>query len=349
MELLKKLCETPGSSGCEERVQKVIVKELEKITDEVKLDKLGSVIGIKRANRILGEAVPKKVMVAAHMDEIGFMINYIDNDGFLRFTPTGNFDPVALITQRVIVHGRKDIRGIVYFRPPHILIEEGIEKKVPKLKELFIDVGLSKDEVSKIVKLGNSVTLDRDFKELNDKIVIAKAFDDRVGVYIMIEVLKRIKDCYVDIYAVATVQEEVGFHRGATISSFSIEPDIGVVLDVSYALDIPNIKKEEILLTLGGGAAITLVEHGTIPNKKIVDFLRGIAFENDIKYQEVVSMGGGSDGMAIQRTKSGVPTVVISIPNRYMHTTVEMCHKDDIENTIRLVTKFLENAHRKNF
>jgi endoglucanase len=347
MELLRKLCETPGISGYEERIQKVIKEELEKVTDEVKIDKLGNIIGIKKTKKITGNSLPKKVMLAAHMDEIGFMISFIDKDGFLRFAPVGGFDPRTLIAQRVVVHGVKDIGGVIGSKPIHILEEEE-KKKATKIKDLFIDVGLKKDEVSKIVKPGDFVTLDRDFKELNDKIITAKAFDDRVGVYVMIEALKRIKDCYVDIYAVATVQEEVGV-RGATVSSFSVEPDVGIALDVTIASDFPGTKEEEMVTILGGGTAISLMDSHTISNKKLVDFLRKIAEENKIKYQTDILLGGGTDAGAIQRSKSGVPVCTVSIPTRYVHSVVEMCHKEDIESSIKLICKFLEKAHQGDF
>jgi endoglucanase len=286
-------------------------------------------------------------MLAAHMDEIGFMISFIDKDGFLRFAPVGGFDPRTLIAQRVVVHGVKDIGGVIGSKPIHILEEEE-KKKATKIKDLFIDVGLKKDEVSKIVKPGDFVTLDRDFKELNDKIITAKAFDDRVGVYVMIEALKRIKDCYVDIYAVATVQEEVGV-RGATVSSFFVEPDVGIALDVTIASDFPGTKEEEMVTILGGGTAISLMDSHTISNKKLVDFLRKIAEENKIKYQTDILLGGGTDAGAIQRSKSGVPVCTVSIPTRYVHSVVEMCHKEDIESSIKLICKFLENAHQGEF
>jgi len=360
MNLLKKLCETPGISGCEERIQKVIKEELEKVTDEVRIDKLGNVIGVKKAKKISGKSAPKKVMIAAHMDEIGFMVSFIDKEGFIRFAPVGGFDPKTLIAQRVVgfdpktliaqrvvVHGVKDIGGVIGTKPIHILSEEE-RKKLPKIKDLFIDVGMKKDEVLKIVKPGDFVTLDRNFMELNKKIITAKALDDRAGVYVMIEALKRIKDCYVDIYAVATVQEEVGL-RGATVSSFSVEPDVGIALDVTIASDIPGTKEHEVATTLGGGTAISLMDSHTISNKKLVNFLRKIAEENKIKYQTDILLGGGTDAGAIQRSKSGVPACTLSIPTRYIHSVVEMCHKDDIENSIKLICKFLENAHKGEF
>jgi len=347
LNLLKKLCETPGISGYEERIQKVIKEELEKVTDKVKIDKLGNVIGIRKAKKLPGEPVPKKVMVAAHMDEIGFMVSFIDKKGFLRFAPVGGFDPRTLIAQRVVVHGEKDIGGVIGSKPIHILSEED-RKKPPKINDLFIDVGLKKDEVLKIVKAGDFVTLDRNFKELNNKIITAKALDDRVGVYVMIEMLKRIKDCYVDIYAVATVQEEVGL-RGAIVSSFSVEPDVGIALDVTIASDIPGMKEEEMVTALEKGVAISLMDSYTISNKKIVNFLRKIAEENKIKYQTDILLGGGTDAGAIQISRSGVPACTLSVPTRYVHSVVEMCHKEDIENSIKLISKFLENAHKGEF
>jgi len=347
MELLKKLCETPGVSGYEERIQKVVREEFEKITDEIKVDKLGNIIGIKKATKITSGILPKKVMLAAHMDEIGFMVSFIDKDGFLRFAPVGGFDPRTLIAQRVVVHGDKDIGGVIGSKPLHILDEEE-RKKPTKIKDLFIDVGMKKEEAEKIIEAGNFVTLDRNFKEINDKIVTAKAFDDRVGVYVMIESLKRVKDCQVDIYAVATVQEEVGL-RGAIVSSFSIEPDVGIALDVTIASDLPGTKEEEMVSLLGGGTAISLMDSYTISNKKLVDFLRKIAEENKIKCQTDILLGGGTDAGAMQRSKSGVPACTVSIPTRYVHSVVEMCHKEDIENSILLVSKFLENAHKGEF
>jgi len=347
MNLLKKLCETPGIAGYEERIQKIIKEELEKVTDEVKIDQLGNVIGIKKAKKLSGKSAPKKVMIAAHMDEVGFMVSFIDKEGFIRFVPVGGFDPKTLIAQRVVVHGTKDIGGVIGTKPIHILSEEE-RKKLPKIKDLFIDVGMKKDEVSKIVKLGDFVTLDRNFMELNKKIITAKALDDRAGVYVMIEALKRIKDCYVDIYAVATVQEETGV-AGATVSSFSVEPDVGIALDVTVASDIPGTKEEEVATTLGGGTAISLMDSCTISNKKLVDFLKKIAEESKIKYQIDIQLDGGTDAEVIQRSKSGVPVCNLSIPNRYMHSVVEMCHKEDIENSIKLICKFLENAHKREF
>jgi len=347
LDLLKKLCETPGISGYEERIQKVIREELEKVTDEVKVDKLGNVIGIKKAKKTSDKASPKKVMIAAHMDEIGFMVRFIDKEGFLRFVPVGGFDPKTLIAQRVVVHGRKDIGGVIGSKPIHILEEEE-RKKVPKIKDLFIDLGLKKDEVLEIVKPGDFVTLDRNFKELNDQIITAKALDDRAGVYVMIESLKRVKDWEIDIYAVATVQEEVGL-RGATVSSFSVEPDAGIALDVTIASDLPGTKEEERVTNLGGGTAISLMDSHTISNKKLVDFLRDIAEENKIKYQTDILLGGGTDAGAIQRSKSGVPVCTVSIPTRYIHSVVEMCNKEDIENSIKLMINFLESAHKGKF
>ncbi|GAB4114940.1 MAG: M42 family metallopeptidase [Candidatus Caldatribacteriota bacterium] len=347
MDLLKQLCETPGISGFEERIQELVKKELQKVADEVKIDKLGNVIGIKKAKEKNHNSSPKKVMLAAHMDEIGFMVSFIDKDGFLRFSPVGGFDPKTLIAQRVIVHGIKDIGGVIGSKPIHILEEEE-RKKPPKIKDLFIDVGLNKEEVSKLIKPGDFVTLDRNFKELNDKIITAKAFDDRVGVYIMLEALKQIKDYEVDIYAVATTQEEVGL-RGAIVSSFSIEPDVGIALDVTIASDLPGTKEEEVITSLGGGVAISLMDSYTISNKKMVDFLRKIAEENHIKYQTDILLGGGTDAGAIQRSKTGVPVCTLSVPTRYVHSVVEMCHQEDIENSVRLVVKFLENAHKEEF
>lgn len=346
MKLLKILCKTPGIAGYEQRIQKVIKEELEKVTDEVKIDKLGNVIGIKKAKKLSGKPAPKKVMIAAHMDEIGFVIQYIDEDGFLKFFTLGGFDLKTLFAQKVIVHGVRDVKGVIGSKSVHLLNEED-RKTLPKIQELFIDTGLERNEVLKIVKRGDFATLAGCFEEINSKTIITKALDDRVGVYIMIEALKRIKNCYVDIYAVATVQEEIGEHRGAVVSSFFIEPDIGIALDIVAASDLPGIEKEERLIILGGGTVITLMDSlYTISDREIISLLKKIAEDNKIKYQIDIKMRGGTDAGVIQRSKTGTPICIISVPVRYTHTAIEMCHKDDIESSIRLLSKFLESINK---
>ncbi len=340
IELLKKLCETPGVSGYEEPVRKIVDDELKKIMDEVKIDKLGNIIGYKKARKEK-QGKPIKVMVAAHMDEIGFLVRFIDKDGFLRITPLGGFNPRTLIAQRVIIHGKRDIKGIISPKPKFLSEED--DKKYIDVKELYIDVGMGKEEVSKYVNVGNVVSLDQNFIKLNEQVVTSRNFDDRMGVFVMIEALKRLEDCYADIYAVGTVQEELGL-RGGTVASFSVEPDIGIAIDGSLAYDFPGVKDEDKHCFLGGGTGIYIVDNRTLCDKKIVNFLKYLAEENNIGYQ--LNIGGGTDAAAMQRNKTGTLVCTIGAPIRNMHSTVQLCHLGDIKYTVELLKVFLEKVHK---
>jgi len=340
IELLKKLCETPGVSGYEEPIQKIVRDELEKITDKVKIDKLGNVISYKKARKE-GQGKPIKVMVAAHMDEVGFLVRFIDKNGFLKMTPLGGFDSRTLISQRVIVHGERDIKGIIPLpKPKQVSLSKHID-----IEELYINVGMSKKEVAKYVKVGDVVSLDQNFIKLNEQVVTSRNFDDRMGVFVMIEALKRLEDCYADIYAVGTVQEELGV-RGATVASFSVEPDIGIAIDGSKAYSFPDLKEEDKHCFLGAGTGIYVVDNRTLCDKKIVNFLKYLAEENNIKYQ--LNIGGGTDASAMQRNKTGALVCTIGAPTENMHSTVQLCHLGDIENTIELLKVFLEKVHEIN-
>jgi endoglucanase len=335
--LLKKLTETPGVPGYEDRIREVVLEELKPLVDETWVDRLGNIIGHRK-----GEG--PRVMVAAHMDEIGFIVSHIDEKGFLRFALMGGFDPRVLIAQRVIIHGREDVRGVIGTKPIHILDEEE-RKKALQVKDLHIDTALPREEVIKRVSVGDTVTLEGEFTELNEKAYCAKAFDDRIGIYIIIEALKRLKKHKADIYVVATTQEEVGL-RGAIASSYAVEPDIGIAVDITIAADVPGSKDHESVTRLGEGAAIKIMDTISISDKRIVNFLKGIAEERKIKYQMEILPRGGTDAGAMQRSRGGVHVATISIPTRYAHSVVEVISRDDIENSIRLLCAFLEEAHK---
>lgn len=343
MELLKKLCEAHGVPGREEAVRELVVRELEKVTDEIRTDTLGNVIALKK-----GSGRGPKVMIAAHMDEIGFLVSHIDEkNGFLRIDPVGGFDPRVLMAQRVLVHtDNGDLLGIIGSKPPHILSEE--ERKKPlELKDLFIDLGLPAEEVKKRVSIGDFVTLQQDFTEVGH-LVSCKALDDRVGVYVMIEAVKRAKKHVGDIYAVATTQEEVGV-RGARVSSFNVAPDMGIALDVTVASDVPGAGEHEHVTKLGAGAAIKIKDSLSISNPKLVRKMREIAEKKKIKYQMEILPRGGTDAGAIQMTREGVAAITLSIPTRYLHSVVEAAHKDDIQASIELLAAFLEVAHEGDY
>jgi len=347
MELLKKLCEAPGISGYENQVTDIIKEELKNVCDEVEIDRLGNVIGLKKASDKEGDSLPKKVMLAAHMDQIGFLVKSIDKNGFIRFAVVGGFDPKTLVAQRVIIHGKEKVVGVIGSKPIHVMEEED-KKRAPLMKEFFIDAGLEKSEVEALIQPGDAIIFDQNFIQMNDKVVTSLALDNRVGVYVLLEAVKRVKNHQVDIYAVATSQEEVGL-RGAITSSYSIAPDFGIALDVTVAMDTPGIKEEEKGCSMGKGAAISVMNSSMIAHRGLYLFLKELAEKNNIKYQMDVMERGGTDAGAMQKSRSGVITGGISVPSRYIHSVVEMCHRDDIEASISLLVSFLENIHLADF
>jgi tetrahedral aminopeptidase len=347
MQLLKKLCETPGISGYETLVSAVIKEELRGLCDQVETDRMGNIIALKKAAIKEKDSKKTKIMLAAHMDQIGFLVKSIDQKGFLKFARIGGFDPKTLVAQRVIVHGQKDLVGVIGSKPIHVMEEEE-KKKAPDFKDFYIDLGLNKKEVENLVQPGDFITFDRDFVQMNDKMVTSLALDNRVGVYVILEVLRRVKNYQVDIYAVATSQEEVGL-RGAMTSSYAIEPDVGIAVDVTIAMDTPGINEEEKGCALGKGTAIAVLNSSMIAHRGLYQFLKELAEKNKINYQLDVMERGGTDAGSIQKTRCGVVTGGVSIPSRYIHSVVEMCHRDDIEATIQLLVCFLEHAHQADF
>ncbi|MHC1578858.1 MAG: M42 family metallopeptidase [Dehalococcoidia bacterium] len=338
MELVKRLSETPGIPGREDAIRVIVREVLTDYVDDMSVDRLGNVIAHKNGTG-------PKVVIAAHMDEIGFFVSHIDEEtGFLRIDPAGGFDPRTLIAQRVSVHTRGgDIYGLIGIKPVHILTEEE-RKKTPELKDLFVDIGLSGNEAKERVRVGDSVTLVQTFADLGN-LVTGKALDDRLGMYVGIEALRRIGKHEADVYFVATVQEEVGL-RGARTSAFAVGPEIGVALDTTIACDIPGVSAHEQITRLGKGVAIKVKDSASISHPGLVQFLVSLAEERKIPYQLEILPRGGTDAGAIQPAREGVAVVTISIPTRYVHTVVETAHKDDIEAAISLLGAFLETCHK---
>ena len=341
MQLLKRLCETPGVCGFEQEVQKIVSAELGGCCDEVHTDRVGNVISHKKAPPGSPEERPLRIMFAAHADEIGFMVRHVDKEGFISFIQIGGFDPKLLLARRVVVHGKKDLNGVIAPKPGWIVRDED-KKKVLEIKDMFIDLAMPGEEVAKLVTVGDVISIDQDFRKLNDNVVTGRNFDDRIGVYCMVEAMKRIRENRVDVYGVSTVQEEVGL-RGAPAAAYAVEPDVGIAIDGSLASDIPYASGKDKHCALGKGTGIYIMDRLTIGHPTLVKFLIDMCEKHEIKYQR--NIGGGTDASAIQKTKMGALCTTVGAPTRYMHSNVQLCHLDDIEQTIELLKTFAEHAH----
>ncbi|MGB9713793.1 MAG: M42 family metallopeptidase [Candidatus Bathyarchaeales archaeon] len=331
-ETLEKLSNATGVAGREEEVRDLMRKFLKPYVDEIKEDKLGNVIGIKK-----GAKNAPKVMLAAHMDEIGLLVKTISKEGFLQFTKIGGIDDRILLAQKVIVYTEKGpLHGIIGSKPPHIQKEEE-RKKVPTYDELFIDVGAeSQEEAKKMgVKIGDPAVFDIKFAKVGKNIAIGKAFDDRVGCAVMIEAMKLLEKTKCTVYAVGTVQEEVGL-RGATTAAFGIYPDVGIALDVTIAGDVPGVKEVEAPIKLRKGPSLTIADYGLITHPKVLRLLVDAAEENKIPYQLETGLPGSTDAARISLTREGVPSGVISIPTRYIHGPAALLSLEDAENAAKL-------------
>ncbi|MFK7785796.1 MAG: M42 family metallopeptidase [Crocinitomicaceae bacterium] len=330
--LLSVICTTPGAPGFEQRVRELVIKEVTPLVDEVEVDNMGNVYAIKRGT---GD---KRVMIGAHMDEIGFIVTHIDDNGFIRFHTLGGFDPKTLTAQRVIVHGKKDIIGVMASKPIHVMTPEE-RNKIAKTKDYFIDTGLTAAEVKEIVSIGDSITREREFIEMGN-CVNGKSLDNRLAVFILIETLKNLKDKEVpyDVYGVFTVQEEVGI-RGANVSALRINPDFGFGLDTTIAFDLPGAAAHEKITELGKGTAIKIMDASTICDYRMVKFMKETADKHEITWQPEILTAGGTDTAGIQRmTEGGSIAGAVSIPTRHLHQVIEMAHKDDIQGSIDLLT-----------
>ncbi|HEX5499396.1 MAG TPA: M42 family metallopeptidase, partial [Thermomicrobiales bacterium] len=337
LELLRQLCETPGIASREDQIRRVVVEAMRPLVDEMRADALGNVVGVRHGSG-------PRVMIAAHMDEIGFLVKHVDDKGFLRLQPVGGFDERVLIAQRVLVHGHdgQTYRGALQpaAKPIHLL--DRSEIKPPKLEELFVDLGLPAEQVKAAVEPGDMVTLERRLEPAGD-CVMSKALDDRVGLFVMLEALRATGKTNAEIAAVATVQEEVGL-RGARTAAFSVQPDIAIALDVTLAVDTPGAPLESSVSRLGEGVAIKVMDSSHLSHPKLVRHLRDVAEANDSPYQLEILPRGGTDAGAMQLAGVGAPAVTLSIPTRYVHTVNEMAARSDIAAAIALLARFLEDA-----
>lgn len=344
LELLKTLAEAPGPSGREEGVRDLVVKFLEPHVDKLWVDTWGNVIGVKKGRE------PGKIMLAAHMDEIGLFVSHIEDDGFIRVIPIGGIIERSLLYQRVLIKTRDGrlYRGVIGLKPPHVMKPEEAQK-IPEMRELFVDIGAtSKEEVEKLgIRKGDIAVFERDVVELVGGRVTGKALDDRVGVTVLLKTAELLQDPVVDVYFVATVQEEVGL-KGARTSSYGITPDVALAIDVTIASDTPGVAKAEWFTRLGLGPAIKVVDGrnatGLISHPKVVDFLIQTAEKRKIPYQLDVVSGGTTDASIIALNKEGVAASTISIPARYIHSPVEVVDLNDVVNAVLLAKAFSEEA-----
>ena len=335
--LLKQICEIPGAPGFEKPVRDLVISLITPLVDEVRVDNIGNVIAIKKGVR---NPDGKRVMLAAHMDEIGFIVSHIDEQGFLRFNTLGGFDPKTLTAQRVIVHGKKDLVGVMGSKPIHVMTPEE-KTKLPKTTDFFIDLGMPKEEVEKYITIGDPVTRDRELIEMGD-CVNCKSIDNRVAVFIVIEAMKQLKNPAYDVYATFTVQEEVGI-RGANVAAHQINPDFGIALDTTIAFDVPGAAAHEKVTELGKGTAIKIMDAMTICDYRMVAFMKQVATKEAISWQPELLTAGGTDTAGVQRMgKQGAIAGAISIPTRHLHQVIEMAHKKDIADSIALLVACLE-------
>ncbi|MCE9557458.1 MAG: M42 family metallopeptidase [Armatimonadetes bacterium] len=344
--LLKELTEAHGVPGQEDNIRVIVRRELEDICD-IRVDWMGNMICHRAATTKAKDA--KKLMIAAHMDEIGFVVKFIDDKGFLRLQTLGGWDPRQMSSQRVFVHTEGGpLNGVLMAsnKPKHMLTAEEASK-APVADNFFVDCGLSGEEAKKQVGLGDMVTMNRGFQTMGN-LFTCKCMDDRLAVFVMIEAMKAAKSHGVDVYAVATVQEEIGL-RGATAVGSGLAPDICVALDVTLANDIPGLQEVDYITKLGEGTAIKILDSSLICHPKVVKHFRTLAEKNKIKYQLEILPAGGTDAGGVQRQNGGIPAFTLSIPTRYIHTVNETVHKDDVQASIDLLAKYIEDAHNGDY
>ncbi|HOV81089.1 MAG TPA: M42 family metallopeptidase [Methanothrix sp.] len=340
--LLEKLSNAHGISGWEGSVQEIVSREIAPYVDEVRIDRLGNLIAVRNGER-------PSIMIEAHADEIGLMVKQVDEKGFLRFIRIGGWFDQTLLNQRVIIHTRSGpVTGVIGCKPPHVMKEEE-RKKVIEGKDMFIDIGCtSQKEAEDLgILVGTPVSIDRTFATLQGDRVTGKAFDNRAGLVAVIEALKRTKSKSA-IYAVATVQEEVGL-KGARVAAFGLEPDVAIAADVTIPGDHPGIEKKDAPIEMGKGPVVVMADasgRGIIATPQVIEWIAGTAREFQIPVQLEASDGGTTDATAIYLTKSGIPTGVISVATRYIHSPVEVLSLRDIDKAADLVARCLETAGR---
>lgn len=334
IDTLKELCALPGVSSREDAVRDYIRAQVSSCADSIRVDPMGNLIAEKKG-RIPGS---KKIMLAAHMDEVGLMIHTITDDGYLKFANVGGIDRRVLIGKRVLV-GEKEIPGVIGLKAYHLTSTEE-EKKVPKLKDFYIDIGAKDgEEAREYVSPGDVAVFDADIVEFGHGLIKAKAIDDRIGCAVMVELLK--EDLPMDVTFAFTVQEEVGT-RGAFGAAFSVTPDIALVLEGTTAADLPDMPDRQKVCGPGKGPVIPFMDGSTVYDRELFEQLRSLAVEHKIPWQTKQYISGGTDAGAIQRTKDGVRVAAISAAVRYLHTPSSVASLEDCEHILTLARLFLQ-------
>jgi endoglucanase len=343
LELMRRLMEAFGPSGFEREATALVKRYMEPYSDEVVSDKLGSVTFVLK-----GSSERPRVLLAGHVDEVGFIVSSITEEGFLTFNPLGGWWSQVLLGQRVVIRTNKgDIHGTIAAKPPHILPEEE-RKKVVEMKDMFIDIGATSKEEAEAtgVKIGDPVVPWSPFQLLHDgKVAMGKAFDDRIGAFIVMEAMRRIREQGIihpnTVYGAATVQEEVGL-RGAQTISHVVDPDVALVLEVDIAGDVPGIKAHEAPTKMGKGPGLVTFDRSMIPNQALKEFIIETARQAQIPLQLSQMYGGGTDAGRIHIHKAGCPTAVITVPTRHIHSHVGLLSLRDTENAIRLTIELIK-------
>lgn len=351
MDLLKQLVTIAAVPGREHRLRQFIREQVAHLFDDIRVDALGSLICVRKPRPAAGQSAPDKptkVMLAAHIDQIGFLVRYIDDKGFIRVNPVGGFDTRNLFARLCTVcpdvaDPSKDITGVFNAggKPIHIAADED-RKKVPDINEFVIDLGLPADEVKQRVRIGDMVVLNAPLAEVGSS-VASQCLDNRVASWILIRALEKLKHHSCEIHAVFTVQEEVGL-RGAGTAAYDISPDLGIAIDTTLCCDTPGVPDDMRVTEHGKGAALTVMDSASIADPALLEQFEAVAQKHNIKHQRSILPRGGTDSGAIQRAGSGVRTFTLSCPTRYIHTVTEMVHLDDLHACRDLLAAWLAEA-----
>ena len=343
LSLLKALSEAPGVPGREERVRAIVQHHCAGLFDDIHVDPIGNLIATKKASAPATASRPPRVLLACHIDEIGFYVRHIDDKGFVRIHNVGGFDTRNLLARRVRIQASsgEDLFGLLnpFGRPIHISREED-RKKIPEITEFFVDLCLSAEQVKAKVRVGDPVTLVQEFSQIG-QCVSGKCMDNRVAAFVAIEAIRKVQRSRYEAILAATVQEEVGC-RGAGPAAYNAQPDIAIAIDTTLCVDTPGVPEDERVTRQGDGVALTVLDSLTISNRGLIDEFEGVAKKHGIPAQLSILPRGGTDAGPMQRARGGYRTMTLSVPTRYIHTVTETIHERDLQAAIDLLAAWLE-------